>query len=73
MNHDPIIHELRNIRKDIEEECKRKGQSYFNHLLEIQEKYKDRLATDELKSQQPEVEKIKTHLHSTVETIAKNP
>jgi hypothetical protein len=50
MNHDPIIQELRDIRKKIEEECKKKGQTYFDYLLEVQEKYKDRLVTDTLNS-----------------------
>jgi hypothetical protein len=43
MKDDPIIEELRVIRKDIEEECRRKGQSYFDYLLEAQDKFKDRL------------------------------
>ncbi len=43
MNHDPIIEELREIRKNIEEECERKGKSYYDHLLDVQEQYKDRL------------------------------
>jgi hypothetical protein len=43
MKDDPIIQELRGIRKAIEEECKRKGQSYFDYLLEVQEKFKNRL------------------------------
>ena len=50
MNHDPIIQELRDIRKKIEEEYKKKGQTYFDYLLEVQEKYKDRLVTDTLNS-----------------------
>jgi hypothetical protein len=43
MNHDPIIRELRKIRKEIEEECQKKGESYYDHLLKVQEQYKDRL------------------------------
>ncbi len=43
MTNDPIIQELRGIRRAIEEECERKGQTYFDYLLEVQEKYKDRL------------------------------
>lgn len=43
MNHDPIIQELREIRKDIENECENKGQSYYDHLLEVQEKYSGQL------------------------------
>jgi hypothetical protein len=41
MTNDPIIQELRGIRRNIEEECQRKGQTYFDYLLEIQEKYKN--------------------------------
>lgn len=48
MKDDPIIQELRNIRKDIEEQCKRKGQSYFDYLLEVQDKFKDRLVEEPL-------------------------
>jgi hypothetical protein len=43
MSDDPIIQEIREIRKKIEEECQQKGQTYYDHLLEVQEKYKDRL------------------------------
>ncbi|MCP5051485.1 MAG: hypothetical protein GY940_30235 [bacterium] len=43
MKDDPIIEELREIRKHIEDECKNKNQSYFDHLQEVQEQYKDRL------------------------------
>ncbi|MGE5341984.1 MAG: hypothetical protein ACM3SY_10955 [Candidatus Omnitrophota bacterium] len=51
MNNDYIIRELRDTRKKIEEDCQKKGQSYFDHLLEVQEKYKDRIVTDTLDSQ----------------------
>jgi hypothetical protein len=46
MNQDPIIQELRKIRKDIEEDCQKRGESYFDHLLKVQEQYKDRLVED---------------------------
>ena len=48
MKDDPIIQELGDIRKDIEEECKRKGQLYFDYLLEVQDKFKDRLVDEPL-------------------------
>lgn len=48
MKDDPIIQELRGIRKDIEEECKRKGQRYFDYLLEVQDKFKGRLIDEPL-------------------------
>ena len=48
MKDDPIIQELRDIRKDIEEECKRKGQSYFDYLMEVQDKFKNRLVGEPL-------------------------
>jgi hypothetical protein len=51
MNNDPIIQELREIRKNIEEECRRKGQTYFEHLLEVQEKFKNRIVNDSLDSE----------------------
>lgn len=46
MQPDPIIKELREVRKKIEQECESKGQSYYDHLLELQKKYKDRLVVD---------------------------
>lgn len=52
MKNHSIIQELREIRKKIEEECEKKGQTYFEYLLEIQGKYKDRLVTDILNLQE---------------------
>jgi hypothetical protein len=43
MKDDPIIQELRGSRKDIEEECKKKGQSYFDYILELQDKFNNKL------------------------------
>jgi len=51
MSDDPILRELRETRKIIETECKKKGQSYFAHLLEIQENYKEKLTEHPRKSQ----------------------
>ncbi len=51
MKNDSIIQELREIRKKNEEECEKKGQTYFEYLLEIHGKYKDRLVTDVLNLQ----------------------
>ena len=48
MKDDPIIQNLRAIRKDIEEECRKKGKSYFDYLLEVQDKFKDRLVEEPL-------------------------
>lgn len=55
MNDDPIIRELREIRRKTEEECEKKGKSYFSHLLEVQDKYKNRLVTDTMHT--PSIEK----------------
>ena len=52
MKDDPIIQELRDLRKNIEEECKRKGQRYFDYLLEVQDKFKDRLVDKPLDSKE---------------------
>jgi hypothetical protein len=48
MKDDPIIQDLRDIRRDIEEECEKKGQNYFDYLLEVQDKFKDRLVDEPL-------------------------
>jgi len=47
MNQDPIIQELRKIRKDIEEDCQKRGESY----LTIYSKFKNNIKTDSLKIQ----------------------
>ncbi len=46
MKDDPILRELREIRKQTEKECRKKGYSYFEHLLEVQNKFKNRLVAD---------------------------
>ena len=43
MVRDPIVEEIRKIRRDIEQECKQDSEAYFAHLLDIQQKYADRL------------------------------
>jgi hypothetical protein len=48
MKNDPIIQDLRDIRRDIEEKCEKKGQNYFDYLLEVQDKFKDRLVDEPL-------------------------
>lgn len=43
MAQDPIIDEVREIRHKIETECENDAQNYFEHIQEIQEKYRHRL------------------------------
>ena len=57
MANDPIIQELRDIRKEIENECDKKGQTYYDHLWEIQEHYQDKLVEDFPRSQNSETKK----------------
>jgi hypothetical protein len=40
MIQDPIIKEVRKVRHEIEAECANDGGRYFQHLQEIQKKYK---------------------------------
>lgn len=55
MTNDPIIQELRGIRKKIEDECQQKGQTYFEHLLEVQKKFNERLSEGKSKSKRERV------------------
>lgn len=41
MTQDPIIEEIRKIRHEIEAECRNNGDLFFQHVLEIQKKYKN--------------------------------
>lgn len=47
MLQDPIIDEVRQVRRKIEAECENDGQKYFEHIQQIQEKYRDRLVRRE--------------------------
>lgn len=49
MSQDPIIDEVREIRHKIETECENDAQKYFEHIQEIQEKYRHRLVRREPK------------------------
>ena len=40
---DPIIKEVREIRRKIEAECHNDLNAYYEHLLTFQQKYRDRL------------------------------
>ncbi len=40
---DPIVEEVRKIRRQIEEECNNDFKAYYEHLLALQEKYRKRL------------------------------
>lgn len=40
---DPIIEEVRKIRREIEAECLNDPQKYFEHIQKLQENYKGRL------------------------------
>ncbi len=41
MIYDPVIEEIRKVRRDIEAEYQNDPDKYFLHLLEIQKKYKN--------------------------------
>lgn len=43
MNEDPIVNEVRKIRRQIEQECGFDSNNYYNHLKIIQKKFVDRL------------------------------
>jgi hypothetical protein len=43
MFENPIINDIRQIRRQIEKECNNDGELYYAHLLEIQKKYAERL------------------------------
>ena len=43
MQKDPIIEEIRQFRHEIENECQNDPQKYYEHCMEIQKKYSDRL------------------------------
>ena len=43
MAQDPIIKEIRKIRREIETECQNDSQKYYEHILKVQEKYHNRL------------------------------
>lgn len=49
MLQDPIIDEVRQIRHKIEAECENDAQKYFEHIQQIQEKYRHRLVRREPK------------------------
>lgn len=43
MPRDPIVEEVREIRREIERECGSSADVYFEHLLQVQMKWQDRL------------------------------
>ena len=43
MQKDPIVEEVRKVRREIEAECGNDGRKYYAHLIELQRKYADRL------------------------------
>jgi hypothetical protein len=43
MQDDPILNEIRRIRRTIDEECGDNGQKFFECLVQMQKKYTDRL------------------------------
>ena len=42
---DPIVDEVRQVRLKIEDECKKQGILYKDHLLDIQQQYISRLVS----------------------------
>lgn len=43
MRRDPIVEEVRRIRREIEAECQDDAQKFYEHLQELQERYGKRL------------------------------
>ena len=43
MQKDPIIETIRKIRHEIEDKCQNDSQRFFDHYLEVQKEYSDRL------------------------------
>ena len=43
MHDDPLLRELRHIRRTIDEECEDNPQKYYKYLSQVQKKYADRL------------------------------
>jgi fatty acid desaturase len=43
MKTDAILRELHQIRRQIEQRCGNNGQTYYEHLLEVQQAYASRL------------------------------
>jgi len=43
MHDDPILKELRHIRRTIAEECGDNGQKFFEYLVQMQKRYTDLL------------------------------
>ena len=43
MNEDPIVNEVRKIRRQIEQECGLDSKKYYQHLKTIQKKFAGRL------------------------------
>ena len=43
MLRDPIIEEVRQVRHKIEAECEDDPQKYYEHIQQVQEKYRNRL------------------------------
>ena len=43
MERDPIVDEVRRVRREIEAACGNDPQRYYEHLTELQKKYADRL------------------------------
>jgi hypothetical protein len=43
MSKDPIVEEVRQVRRQIEAEHGRDPQAYYEHLLRLQENWKERL------------------------------
>jgi hypothetical protein len=47
MFRDPIVEEVRQIRRKIESECEDDGQKYYEHIRKMQEKHRERLVRRE--------------------------
>jgi hypothetical protein len=45
MSRDPIVEEVRRIRRQIEAECDNDPQKLYDHMIDVQRKYKDRLVS----------------------------
>jgi hypothetical protein len=45
MIYDPIVNEVRRVRKEIENECRNDPKKYFDHIQKVQGQYSERLVS----------------------------
>ncbi len=63
VNKDSVLEELRKIRREIEAETNNDPQQYHAYLLQVQNKYKNRIAHNISTSPRPKSERIAGNTH----------